>query len=390
MKTWGTALLLAVTCLLTASSVSARTWYIKPDGTGDVPTIQAGVDSASHGDTLLCASGTYSWSNQGTGTDHGMIYILRGSADMVIKSESGPDVTILNGQNQGRIVFFQGETELTIEGFTFTRGEAPNLGSFTGGAFAAHLSSPVIRDCIFKFNHAQNGGGAYWYGGVGAPELHDCHFEGNSSINGGAVYLINSPGDALVSNCTFVDNEATGGGGAMWMHNFRVTVESCLFDGNIAPMGGAWHMQSSWPSFISNSTVVGNQAPTGAGINVLGGTPLTMTDVIVALCGGGGSGVNIDGTSTGLASCTDIWGNSGGDWVGSLAAQLGTNGNISADPRFCPGPTNFFLQGDSPCAPGNHPDNAACGVIGLLPVACGSVAVEQKTWGEIKSMYQGE
>ena len=31
------------------SASSARTWYIKHDGTGDAPTIQAGIDSGAAG-----------------------------------------------------------------------------------------------------------------------------------------------------------------------------------------------------------------------------------------------------------------------------------------------------------------------------------------------------
>ena len=55
------------------SSALARTWYITPDGLGDAPTIQAGVDSSSAGDTVLVACGTYTWSSQGTSDDRALI-----------------------------------------------------------------------------------------------------------------------------------------------------------------------------------------------------------------------------------------------------------------------------------------------------------------------------
>jgi len=35
----------------------SRTWYVRNDGTGDAPTIQAAVDSAAAGDTVLIGLG---------------------------------------------------------------------------------------------------------------------------------------------------------------------------------------------------------------------------------------------------------------------------------------------------------------------------------------------
>jgi hypothetical protein len=37
----------------------ARTWHIRPDGTGDAPTIRAGIDSAAAGDTVLLGNGVF-------------------------------------------------------------------------------------------------------------------------------------------------------------------------------------------------------------------------------------------------------------------------------------------------------------------------------------------
>jgi hypothetical protein len=61
--------------------------------------------------------------------------------------------------------------------------------------------------------------------------------------------------------------------------------------------------------------------------------------------------------------------------------------NFSGDPMFC-GTGNYYLQSDSPCAPGNQPGGADCGLIGPLPVGCGAVSVETKTWGGVKAIYR--
>ena len=72
---------------------------------------------------------------------------------------------------------------------------------------------------------------------------------------------------------------------------------------------------------------------------------------------------------------------------GSSSTCTGQYDNFSADPLFC-GPNTYYLHSDSPCAPGNQPDGIDCGLIGPLPVGCGAVSVEMRTWGSIKAMYR--
>ncbi len=69
-------------------------------------------------------------------------------------------------------------------------------------------------------------------------------------------------------------------------------------------------------------------------------------------------------------SCTDIFGNTSGDWIGTLAPSLALNGNQNADPHFCDySSENYTINSNSPCAPWGNSCNSQ---IGALAVNCGS------------------
>jgi hypothetical protein len=118
-------------------------------------------------------------------------------------------------------------------------------------------------------------------------------------------------------------------------------------------------------------TFYGNSSQYGSGILGLCGDEITLSNTIIAF-NSGGAGVE---ASLVEVSCTDIFGNAGGDWTGILADELGTNGNISDDPLFCdPEHGDLKIRDDSPCAHG-----VPCGLIGALPVGCLAAAAEEWT-----------
>lgn len=65
------------------------------------------------------------------------------------------------------------------------------------------------------------------------------------------------------------------------------------------------------------------------------------------------------------------------------------NLNFSLDPEFCglPGSGNYFLRSTSPCLPENNPYGAQL-LTGPLPMGCGTVRVEHRTWGGVKALYR--
>jgi predicted outer membrane repeat protein len=377
--------------LLVTSAVSgahARTWYIKPDHSGDAPTIQAGIDSATVADTVLVAPGAYTWTNQGTGSEYGMIYIKRDQNGFVLRSEAGPQATFLDAEYKGRVLFIAGWNYITVEGFTIRRGMAPSFGDFTGAGIATHLSFDHVRNCIFRDNIAEHGGGL-WCGGVSAMQIEDCEFFNNQATSGAAIYLINSgSGSPTIRNCTFHRNRASGGGGAIYAVSNGFHLENCVIAINSAEaQGGAIYGRGIYATSVTSCTICENTAPEGSAI-YLTGTPVFALDrTIVSF--GSSAPFAAAFSSVLTVSCTDVYGNHGADGLPSFAVDSG--GNFSLDPRFCgpQGSENYSVGSASPCASGNHPSGNACDLIGAFGVGCdGPVKVETMSWGRVKSLYR--
>jgi predicted outer membrane repeat protein len=142
-------LLLVAAC---AAPAAATTYYIKPDGTGSFPNIQAGIDAALPGDIVELADGTF------TGAGNRDIGFL-GKA-ITVRSRSGnPETCIIDCQEAGRAFnFYDGEGPSSrLEGITITHGLQL---SGSGGAIACG-TAPTLAHLIFKDNEATSGGAIY-------------------------------------------------------------------------------------------------------------------------------------------------------------------------------------------------------------------------------------
>jgi len=121
-------------------------------------------------------------------------------------------------------------------------------------------------------------------------------------------------------------------------------------------------------------TFHGNSAAAGSNISADCDGHITVDGCIIT-GGVGSAGVYVNGGSSAIFSCTDIWGNPAGDWVAPFANQLVQDGNINDDPFYCDTAAHDFTLAElSPCAPEHSGD---CGQIGAWPVGCsGPLAVE--------------
>ena len=436
--------------LLGAAGAESRTWYVKPDGTGEAPTIQAAVDSARAGDVVVLAAGLYTWSSQAATSDD--MVILK--AGVSLRGESGPEVTILDGEGAGRVIRCQDVGEVRIEGVTIQRGYGPiaSASLFGGGGICSVGDSwATIVNCVIRENQGAVGGGIQCDNAT----LSHCEILDNQSLFGraGGVYCGNS---ITLSSCTIRGNSSSGGesgiGGGICTQEGSFV--DCRFEENIVigTFGGGGGAIECWRridvtrcTFLNNAvwTVAGNGL--GAAIYLRTEVQGRITDCVFAdnqirvdnsFVGAGvvfgDSGVSLDiagctfignsargtGSSAGISldprggrgtirssiiawnegapcfgstwqfECTNLFGNSAGDAI--CGTDLG--GNFNADPEFCaPDPVaalNFSLRKSSPCAPGNHPSASDCGLIGARPVECEGTTVHPMTWSEVKAKFR--
>ncbi len=304
----------------------------------DQPTIQAGIDAAVVGDTVLVADGTY--------TGPGNKNMSFEGKNIVLKSENGPEVTRIVSPSPFTptrgFVFESGEdTTAIIDGFTI----AGFRGLTSGGAISCISSSPSILNNIIEENSTVGSGGGI-----------NCTFNSNPRI----------------INNIIAHNSSPSGGGITCINNSNSIITGNTFIGNSARWGGAIYCNRSSP-MISNNTIVMNSARQGGALFSIDSSPM-LDNCIIAFNSDTTGAVFCPSDSFPVLSCTNVYGNSGGDWVDCIASQNGQNGNFSSDPLFCDTSTFYFsLRDNSPCAPANN----SCGVlIGALDVGCGLICAD--------------
>jgi hypothetical protein len=427
----GSVLLILATILLFVHSVGASVIYVP----SQQPTIQAGINAAGNGDTVLVASGTY--------TGPGNFDISTLGKRILLRSEAGPDFTTLllehsEVENDRGFEITDGEdSTTTIEGFSIT--SSPGIwGSARGGAVRCYYSSPRFVNCIFSFQRTVSGPGAILAEHSSA-RFEDCTFSqnvaGNSAFfarptyadpavggNGGAASAESS--DLSFVRCLFSGNVAdAGSGGAVRSNASFITYDSCRFENNTATghdqggVGGAIHgnglfrdceflnNDAMWSggavygdatfvrcTFIRNSTYyadvngggafygngvissctfAGNVADIGSSI-YSGGELLISNSVFsygIDKASESDSG-RVDPCIVGVVSisCTDIFGNGTGDWIGTLAPFADTSGNFSNNPLFCDTSAgDYHIATESPC---NGMNNVCNQQIGALSIGC--------------------
>jgi len=350
--------------LLLVTALSAASYATTIHVPGDQPTIQAGLDSAVEGDTVLVAPGTY-YENIIWPAVNGIKLIGSGEENCIIDGGSQSNVILFN-ENLGVTI----DTTTIISGFTCQNGTAQGETEYRyGGGICCYECDPKFKNVIITGNYATLSGG-----GLFCDEsnliLADVTICDNSAlVHAGGLLCYSS--DIRLTNVTIDGNSAESEGGAYFrssnpsLYNVRICDNSSLFVGGVAIQ---WDSNAT----LTNVTIAGNYSPEVGGI-CLGSSFVSLQNCIIWNYASVEVLFWYTGEPCSLAiACSNIEGGEASIETDELSTVLWLENNIDADPLFCdPNNDDYRLQLDSPCR------TDVCGFMGYTGETCEGEGVEE-------------
>jgi hypothetical protein len=389
-------LVLACPCL-------ARTIIVDDNGPADYNNIQAAIDSAVNGDTVLIQPGIY------TGIGNRDISILNKSIVVTGTSPNDPNIVastvvdgggIAAGSYQG-FIFRGSVNNSTLRGITianfyvldksgggiYCNNASPTIDKcvlrnnqcdlytqqidvYGGGGFGLNRGSAKFTNCAIKGNNCNGGGG----GGscvLASPSFTGCVFEDNNSSGAGGLGI--HYGKVTLDNCAFVNNRARSGSDGSALHllveGADNVVRYCLFTGNKGSSSVVANVECS-PTY-DTCIFVGNTFESHGAITNWGSSPVFKNCTIAnnisqSLYAGGMHNV----MSNPIVSNCILWGNSPTDMynnssspqisytcMGTWPGPIPAGGNFKADPLFVNmAAGDLHLRLNSPCIDAGNPN----------------------------------
>ena len=324
-------------------------------------TIQAAIDAANNGDTVLVDPGTYVENINYNGKLITVASLFATTLDTSYISQ-----TIIDGNNEASVVTFETLEDSTavLNGFTLTMGHAWFNG---GGIFCDDETYPLLMNLIITDNIAEDyGGGVYCV--YGAPILNNVKITNNTANNrGGGIYCAHST--LGLQNVIICNNEAGTSGGAIGFNNSQPVLNYVLIANNVADGGdggGIWSYYSS--PYINKVTVANNEASAlGAGIYSKWYSTGLLKNTIVS-DNLGAYGIYVENNSSIVINYSNFWNNEYGNFFGcedyiGENVQTNANGdscdinyNIQLDPQYKNlAEADFHLLSTSPCIDAGDP-----------------------------------
>lgn len=343
-------IIFVLSVLSALSSLSYARILNVPD---DFDTIQAGIDAAEEGDTVLVQPGIY---------EENIDFI--GKAIAVFGDFDDPSNVIIDGSERGSVVTFSHDEPegAMLLGFTIRNGFNEN----GGGILCNGIARPVLKHLIVTSNRAEVCGGGICALDGSHPSLSSSIIEIDSACSGGGIYY---SGDAALDlySVTVCDNFASNmGGGIFGRTTSQMNISHVSIVNNYAGSigGGYYHWQYEGVApLMEFVTISGNNS------EVLGG-----------LCIEANGGEDFTNCIFWNNSQRDFYHHIQGRYIGpdainisfsdfddseeefyvqiDGALRLVTEQNLNSDPLFLdPDNGDYSLSPDSPCIDAGDPDS---------------------------------
>jgi parallel beta-helix repeat protein len=255
MKKNVTLIRLMVSYLFLVNIAYATIWYVHPDSA--LNTIQAGLDSCANNDIVLVAPGTYYenvvWPNtQG-------IHLI---------SEFGPDTTIIDGDQNGTVIYMpSADSGTIISGFTIRNG----LAWLGGGIYCVAGGAPMITNNIITDNTVTGGSKSIYAGHkpllapLFSKDMHSLY--GPPPLGAGICWDFSSP--VIIDNIIAANNGAYGSGIAGLGHapGIAPRIIGNTITANTGTAGGGIYIECFEESLqIASNAITLNESIYGGGI----------------------------------------------------------------------------------------------------------------------------
>ncbi len=240
MKAFSIILLALLLCPVQAKTITVDS------SSGSISDIQAAIDLANDGDTVVLLPGTYQRQNQ-------EILGINKAIFMQSQDPTDSDVVAATVIQCPMDIWGNRDMEVIVSGLTFSGGESRP-------ALKCIVVDLKVSKCVFKNNY---GGGLSAHGSN--LQIEKSLFENNVALKGGGISL--AGGQLNANHCVFLNNEAEDRGGAICSDGGSYGDDQCvnsLFVANHAgKLGGG--IYSEKPSILRNCTVAGNTAGLAGG-----------------------------------------------------------------------------------------------------------------------------
>jgi hypothetical protein len=185
--------------------------------TPEYPTIQAGIDAASDGDIVVVADGTY--------TGLGNKNLDFGGKNITVRSQNGPNNTIIDCEDDGRGFNIYGGEAAEISGITITNGYSQR-----GGGISTSNESTTISNCVITNCSATSGGGIQSTNSD--LTIYNSTISGNTADSGAGGGMLNAGSSVTIVYCTFIDNYGYQAGGGIRASTSTITITKTNFSEN--------------------------------------------------------------------------------------------------------------------------------------------------------------